>query len=188
METPVRTLQKEVPKATLTRSPSTKGKNPLLSEECAKYLNYRVQQEEQSARIYLSMSMWLDNNGYLGAAKLWKKYSDEEMGHANFAREYLLAMGVQPITPKLDPPNQTFSGLPEIVQMSFDHEIDVTTQCKSLADHAMSIKDHILYQLALKYLTEQVEEHEKMQNWVDRLTAFGEDNIALRMLDEEMGG
>jgi ferritin len=33
-----------------------------------------------------------------------------------------------------------------------------------------------------------VEEHDKTQTWLDKLNTFGEDKIALRMLDEEMGG
>jgi ferritin len=167
---------------------NSKGRNPLLTEECEQYLNYRVQQEEYSARIYLSMAMWLENEGYLGAGKLWKKYSDEEMLHANDARTYLLSMGVQPITPMLEAPSQVYSGLPEIIKKSYEHEIEVTTQIKDLSTHALSINDHMLYTLGQTYLKEQVEEHNKMQNWIDRLSAFGEDKLALRFLDNEMAG
>lgn len=172
--------------ATVAKAPSTKGKNILLSDDCVEYLNYRVQQEEYSGRIYLAMSMWLDNNGYVNAAKLWRRYSNEEMSHSDIARTYLLSMGVQPATPKLDAPNQTFSGLPEIIEMSFDHEITITKQIKELAGDAMKKADHMLYEFALAYLKEQVEEHNKMQNWVDQLNAFGTDQIAMRLLDHEM--
>ena len=44
----------------------------------------------------------------------------------------------------------------------------------------------MLYQLTLSYLKEQVEEHNKMQNWMDQLVAFGEDKIAMRLLDHEI--
>ena len=163
------------------------GKNPLLSDDCLKYLQYRIQQEELSSRLYLSMSMWLNNNGYEGAASLWLKYSKEELVHSDWARSYLLAMGVTPITPELKAPTQSFSGLPQIIQLSYDHEIVITKQCKELAVDAMKKADHMLYELSLKYMKEQVEEHEKMQRWVDKLEAFGTDKIALRFLDEEMG-
>jgi ferritin len=169
-----------------TKAPSTKGKNILLSDDCVEYLNYRVQQEEYSGRIYLAMSMWLDNNGYVNAAKLWRKYSNEEMSHSDLARTYLLSMGVQPETPVLESPEQTFTGLPEIIEMSYDHEIVVTQQIKELADDAMKKMDHMLYEFALAYLKEQVEEHNKMQNWVDQLNAFGTDKVAMRLLDHEM--
>jgi ferritin len=99
-----------------------KGKNPLIDDSCISFLNYRVQQEDQSSRIYLAMSLWLDNAGYVNAAKLWKKYSDEERGHADIAREYLLNMGVQPATASLEQPSETFGGLPDIIRQSFDHE------------------------------------------------------------------
>jgi ferritin len=190
-EQPRNLLKREVvgttaPTATVKKAPSTKGKNELLSDDCVEYLNYRVQQEEYSGRIYLAMSMWLDNNGYVNAAKLWRRYSNEEMSHSDIARTYLLSMGVQPLTPKLDAPNQNFTGLPEIIEMSYDHEIVVTKQIKELAADAMKKADHMLYEFALAYLKEQVEEHNKMQNWVDQLNSFGTDKIAMRLLDHEM--
>lgn len=160
--------------------------NPMISEECINYLNYRIQQEEYSSRIYLAMSMWLDNNGYVNAAKLWKRYSTEELAHSDWSREYLLSMGVQPSTPMLDAPTQNFSGFPEIIKLSFDHEITVTMQIKDLASEAQKKGDHMLYDLALKFLKEQVEEHNKMQNWKDQLKSFGEDKIAMRLLDHEI--
>jgi ferritin len=166
--------------------PSTKTSNPLIDESCISHLNYRVQQEEYSARTYMSMSMWLNNKGYQGAAALWRKYSDEEMKHADIARTYLLSFGIQPVTPRLDQPKQNFAGLPEIIHLSFDHEIEISKQIKNSANHALADGDHMLYELCLAYLKEQVEEHDKMQNWVDQLEAFGTDKIALRLLDNEM--
>ena len=119
------------------KRPIRKSRNPLLSEASEKLLNYRIEQEESSARLYLAMSMCLNNEGYTGAAKLWKKYSDEEMAHANWAREYLLAMGVTPSTPKLAEPKSEFPGcLAEIIRDSFEHEIVVTKQIKALASDA----------------------------------------------------
>lgn len=170
----------------VTVKPIIADKNILISNDCVDYLNYRVQQEEYSGRIYLSMSLWLDNSGYVNSAKLWRKYSDEEMKHADIAREYLLAMGVQPLTSQLEQPEQNFTGLPQIIKESFQHEIDITNQIKELASDAFNKKDYMLYELALGYLKEQVEEHGKMQNWMDQLNAFGEDKIAMRLLDHEI--
>lgn len=185
-----RTLRRPVvtysEKAKSSETPPLRGKNELLSDDCVEYLNFRVQQEEYSGRIYLAMSMWLDNNGYVNAAKLWRRYSNEEMAHSDIARTYLLSMGVQPATPVLESPEQNFTGLPEIIEKSYDHEIVVTKQIKELATDAMSKGDHMLYEFALAYLKEQVEEHNKMQNWVDQLNAFGTDRIAIRLLDHEI--
>lgn len=168
------------------KRPIRKGHNILIEEHCIKYLNSRIQQEELSSRIYLAMSLWLSNEGYLGAGALWRKYSNEEMGHADWARQYLLSMGVTPETPNLEKQPTEFEGLPSIIKESYEHEITVTKQIKSMATEAMKKGDHMLYELCLKYLKEQIEEHDKMQNWMDRIIAFGEDKIALRLLDNEM--
>ena len=167
--------------------PDFKTMNPLISEKCVEYLNYRIQQEEYSSRIYMAMTMWLDEKGFKGAAALWRNYSDEELTHADIARKYLLSFGVQHVTPRLDQPQQDFRGsLPEIIQLSYEHEIEISFQIKKMADYALSIKDHMLYELCLSYLKEQVEEHDKMQTWVDKLKTFGTDPLALRLLDNDM--
>jgi ferritin len=41
-------------------------------------------------------------------------------------------------------------------------------------------------ELGMWYCKEQVEELDKFQNWIDRLSAFGEEKDVLRILDEEM--
>jgi len=175
-------------KGASTEVPSKRTENPLISEYCVDYLNYRIQQEEYSSRIYLSMSMWLNNKGYVGAAALWRKYSDEEMAHAEWSRTYLLSFGIQPVTPRLDQPQQDYSGLPEIIELSYEHEIEVSSQIKKMADESFKMGDHMLYELALRFSKEQVEEHDKMQNWMDQLDSFGTDKLALRLLDNAMKG
>ena len=167
-------------------TPSMKSKNPLITDDCIQYLNKRIKEEDYSSRVYLAMSMWLDDKGFVNASKLWRKYSDEERGHADLAREYLLDLGIRPLTPLLDQPIQDFSGLPQIIKDTYDHEMDITNQCKELASHAMKMGDHMLYQLAATYLKEQIEEMGKAQNWLDQLESFGEDKIAMRLLDHEM--
>jgi ferritin len=171
-----------IPKLTLS------NKNPFASKECIEILNYRIEQEEQSSRLYHSMSMWLNDNGFMGASKAWQKDSEGEMEHAGWAKEFLLDMGIQPRIPALKEPEQKFAGLPDIIKKSYDHEIMVTKQCSELASHAMKYNNHLLYQLAIKYLTEQQEELGKLQTLIDKLEAFGEDKIALRLLDNELAG
>lgn len=173
--------------SSIIKTLQAKNRNPFASQSVIDVLNYRIEQEEQSSRLYHSMSMWLNDKGYMGAAKRWQEDADGEMGHANWAKEYLLDMGVQPTIPALPKPQQDFTGLPQIIKLSFDHEIKVTQQCNDLAKEALKISDHLLYQLATKFLQEQQEELGKVQTLVDKLSAFGEDKIAMRFLDEELG-
>lgn len=166
---------------------NNRDRNPLFSSSCESYLQRRIQQEEQSSRKYHSMAMWLKNEGFDGAGSLWAKYAAEEMGHADWSRNYLLSMGITPQTPVLNAEPNAYAGLPAIIELSYDHEVEITKQIKEIGQHAMKEGDHMLYTLVGQYLKEQVEEHDKMQTWIDKLKTFGTDPIALRWLDEEMG-
>lgn len=167
---------------------NNKPKNPFASSSVVNILNYRIEQEESSSRLYHAMSIWLNNNGFMGAAKAWQQDADDEMKHAQWAKEYLLDMGIQPTIPALVKPIQTFTGLCDIIKQSYKHEIMVTEQCNDLAKGAMKAGDHLLYQLANRFLQEQQEELGKVQTLLDKLEAFGEDKVALRLLDNELGG
>tara|TARA_R110000868_G_scaffold3300_3_gene21551 strand:+ start:3404 stop:3922 length:519 start_codon:yes stop_codon:yes gene_type:complete len=167
---------------------STKLKNPFATDSVIKILNYRIEQEEASSRLYHAMSLWLNNNGFIGASKAWQTDANGEMEHAQWAKDYLLDMGIQPEIPALPKPIQSFTGLCDIIKQSYKHEVLVTEQCNELAKQAFKNSDHLLYQLANKFLKEQQEELGKVQTLLDKLSAFGEDKVALRLLDNELGG
>jgi ferritin len=163
-------------------------KNKLIHEECIELLNFRITEEDKSARLYHNMYMFLENKGYTGAGALWHKYGHEEGVHSDWARNYLLDLGIQPelrALPAIMP--KEYASFPEVIRLSYDHEVEITNQCKELAAAAMKHGDHMLYQLAAKFLTEQIEEVGKMQTFLDKLAAFGESPEALRFLDNEMG-
>lgn len=150
-------------------------------------LHFRIEQEEYSSRLYQAMSLWLNNSGYLGAAKTWKKDADGELEHAQWAKDYLLDMGVTPKLPALAEPPHVFKGLPDVIRQSFAHEIKITQQCNDLGEFAMKSGNHLLYQLAIKYMQEQQEEMGKVQTLIDKLATFGEDKIAMLLMDESFG-
>lgn len=164
-----------------------KNSSTVITPKIVDLLNYRIEQEEYSSRMYLSMSMYLNDKGYVGAAKLWKKYSDEELTHAKLAYDFLLDMGLQPKVPALSAPPQDFDGLADIIYLSYDHEIEIYRQCSELAKAAMAEGNMMLYPLAIKLTGEQQEELGKLQNWIDRIETFGQEPMLLKELDEEMG-
>lgn len=157
-----------------------------LNDNIVKLLNFRIEQEEFSSRLYLAMSVWLEYNGYSGAAKLWKKYSNEEMQHAQWAYQYLLDLDAMPVVPAIKQPTLEFNSLPDIVLLSKQHEDEVTLQCQQLAGEALKHADFMTLEIAQKYLREQIEELAKSQYWIDWLNASGTDKTVLRLLDNEM--
>ena len=158
----------------------------IISNKMIDLLNYRIEQEELSSRVYLAMHLWLSYSGYSGAAKLWKKYSEEELIHAGWAYKYLLDLNIKPDTPALKQPQIDFKSLPQIIALSYQHEVDVTNQCNELANTTMKDNDQMTFQLAQIYVNEQVNELQKTQFWIDQLNIFGDDKVALNLLDAKM--
>lgn len=158
----------------------------LIPKEVEEALNFRVQQEESSSRLYKAMSNYLSNAGYVNSAKLWAKYASEEMTHAEWARDHLLAMGITPELRDLPSHSTSFSGLPDVIRKTLQHEILVTKQCEDLA--ALCLKTNTLrtYTLAHKYLKEQVEELEKATTLLDMLNAAGSSKESLFLLDHQI--
>lgn len=133
-------------------------KKKLLNDKVIETLNYRIQQEEHSSRIYEQLALWLDNKGYLNFAKLFHKYADEEMIHAGFSKSYLLDYGITPCLQSIPSPEMEIESLLDVLEAAYDHELLVTQQCEDLASMALKEGNHVLYQLAAKYCSEQQEE------------------------------
>jgi len=159
----------------------------LLSDTIIELLNFRAQQEEISSRMYKAMSIWLDYSGYTGAAKLFDKYAKEEQEHVSWATDYLLNLDIKPKMFELPKPECEFESLSEVLNKAFKHELEVTNQCKEFASACASENDYMTLVLAQKYLTEQVDEIAKTTLLLDKLEAFGDSKVALKLLDTEMG-
>ena len=155
----------------------------IISKKIIDLLNYRIEQEEYSSRLYQAIGICMGYKGYLGAEKLFKKYSEEESTHASWAYNYQLSLDIKPITPVLKALPATFEGLVEVITLAFKHELDITKQCQELAKACATEHDYMTLTLAQKYLTEQVEEIEKVTTLLDVLDAFGTSKEALFLFD-----
>lgn len=142
-------------------------KNKLISDKVIETLQFRIQQEKQSSYLYEQMHLWLNNIGMTKSASLWKKYSEEELKHAQWSADYLMSFDVLPELRDLEAPISTFKDLQDVVQQTYDHEVDVSQQCLKLAETAMKESDFMLFTLAQKYNAEQVEEMDKVNTLLD---------------------
>ncbi len=95
------------------------------------------------------MSLWTTNTDFLGAGKLFIKYSEEELKHADKTREVLLANGLQPITPALSKPEQDFKNLLNVIKLAFNHETEITKQCYALTKSAYNEDNYMVAELGL---------------------------------------
>jgi len=141
----------------------------LISEKLIDLLNFRIEQEEYSSRLYKRISICMGYHGYLGAEKLFKKYSDEELLHAEWAYTYLLSLDINPIVPALKMPPQDHESLPDAIKDAYEHEVLITQQCEELAKACFDESSFQTLSLAQRYLNEQVEEIEKTTTLLDIL-------------------
>jgi ferritin len=157
-----------------------------LDKKIIALLNYRIQKEEESARIYEQMALWLDDKGFKNFAALYYKYAHEELGHAKFAKDHLLAYGIEPELTKLSAPDLDFNSLKEILVLTLKHEHEITDQCNELAKTAMELNDFPTMTLGLKYCAEQVEELDKAQTFVDQMETFGDSKEVMITLEHNV--
>jgi ferritin len=145
----------------------------FITQEVIDLLNYRIQQEQYSSKIYEQMYLYLANESFFNAAKVWKKFSEEELSHAEWAKDYLMSFNIMPELMQIDEPPNNFSSIEDIIQQTFDHEVLVTQQCLDLTKKAFTLQDFTLLELGLKFNKEQKEEMDKAYGLLDvmRLTS-----------------
>ena len=161
-------------------------KTKRISDNIEKILNAQIANEMNSSALYRAMGNCLEYNGWVGAAKLWKKYSVEETGHAEKIINYMQDRDCMPIIPATTLPQQKFEGIEDIVAKSDEHEILVTSQWKKIASEAMKEADLMTFELAQWFVNEQIEEEAKMIYWLDRIEMYKKTNKPLSDLDKEM--
>jgi len=157
-----------------------------LNKKIIELLNYRIQQEEASARIYEQFALWLDNAGFKNFAKLYYKYAKEELKHSKFAKNHLLAYGIEPILTKLPAPDYEFNSLKDILELTLEHEQEITRQCNELTKTAAALDDFPTMSLGLKFCAEQVEELDKAQTFVDQINTFGDSKETMITLEHNV--
>jgi ferritin len=158
----------------------------LISDTLIEMFNQRIANEEASARLYLKMSVHLQDLGYFNAAKLWKKFSEEELEHADIARSYLLALDIKPQTRDIIVPVASFDHLDTVIEATLTHEYEVTKQCDELAKQCLLEFDMRAFTIAQKYLDIQIHELEEYHDMKNRLDLFGRDVVSLRLYDNEL--
>ena len=161
-------------------------KESRLNKNIETILNSQIANEMNSSKLYRSMSNCLEYSGWIGAAKLWKKYAEEENSHAEKVISYMQDRDCKPQIPLTILPPQDFEGIKVIVQQSDKHEIKITNDWKKIAEAGLNERDFLTFELAQEFLKEQREEEEKLVYWMDRISMLESTNTSLYFLDKEM--
>ena len=156
-----------------------------MTERLQKALNEQITAELWSANLYLSMSFFLQREGYDGFAHWMKKQAYEETCHANRIAEYMISRQAIPKIDKVDVVPQNWGSAREAFEDAYKHECHVSKIIDLLVSIAAEEKDNATQDFLWGFVREQVEEEAQTLDIVDKLRRTGE--AGLLFLDTKMG-
>jgi len=158
--------------------------NKRVSDSILKHLNDQIKVEAEASSIYYAMGEWCERNGFFGMSKMLYEHSSEETEHMSKVYKYISDRDAKAITPGISAPKkQSFSGIKDVLETAYQHEIFVTETYNSLADLCLGEKDYMTFNWSLKFLSEQREEEAKFKSMIDEVTAIGGDSKELYLFD-----
>lgn len=159
----------------------------MLKYEMIEILNKQINEEMNSAYLYLAMSMRCKVINFEGAAQWFMVQYQEELAHAQKIWEYLNLHGADVILDAIAAPNSSQNSLLELFESTLEHEQHIT-QC--IYGLIVASRQHIDFatELFLQwFLNEQVEEEANDSDIIAKLKLIGAEGSALYLFDKELG-
>ncbi len=150
-------------------------------------VNVQIQEEYQSAYLYLAMSARFEDMKMSGAANWMRIQWQEETDHAMKLFDHLIRRGETPVLYKLDAPEVKFETALDAFEQVLEHERHVTKLIHELYEVAVEEKDYALQTLLHWFIDEQVEEEENAEAIIDSLRLAGSSGQGLFLVDRELG-
>jgi ferritin len=149
-------------------------------------LNEQIKREEHSSRIYLSMAIWCEANGFPGAATFLYRQSDEERMHQLKLVRYVNDRGGKAVLKPLDQPKAEYNSLMEIFEAVLQHEQYITASINEVYEVTLNEKDYTTGNFMQWYINEQIEEESTMSTILDKISLVGADKAGMFHIDKEL--
>lgn len=157
----------------------------MISKDLEKALNGQIAAELFSANLYLSMSFYLEKEGFNGFSSWMKKQSSEEMNHAYLMAGYIIKRGGNATVNKVEAVKQTWKTPLEVFEDAYKHECQISKLIDKLLNQAIQEGDKATQDFLWQFVREQVEEEATASGIVDRIKRMGDK--AIFNLDEQYG-
>lgn len=158
----------------------------MISPKVQDAINAQINAEFWSAYLYLSMSMHFEAKGYAGIANWFKVQFEEEQAHAQIFMNYLNSRGGRVVLASISEVPNTWESPLAAFEATLAHEEKVTALINELYALAEAEHDYATRGKLDWFVSEQVEEEETAQNFINRLKLIGDNGLALYMLDQEL--
>ena len=151
----------------------------LISKELSAAFNAQIGRELGASHQYVSMAVYFEERAMKMLAELFYKQADEEREHGMKFVRYLATVGGAVEIPAIEAPGTRFASVEEAMQKAYQWEVDVTRHIYDLMDQAIAEKDHAARAFLSWFVTEQVEEVQKMENLLKVVRQVGERNVIM---------
>lgn len=158
----------------------------MLTEKIQSALNTQINEELQSAYIYLAMSAEADRLGLPGFANWFKMQYTEELAHADRFFHYILERSGEVDLHALAKPEVKTETPLSMFEKALAHERHITQCIFKLKDLARDESDHATDVFLEWFVTEQVEEEASAQEVIDKLKLVDGSPNGLFMIDREL--
>jgi len=158
----------------------------MLTKRMEEELNEQINKEMYSSYLYLSMSSYCAQTGFMGFANWMRVQAQEELDHAMKIFDYVIERGGCPVLKTIEQPDATWINLTNVFEATLKHEQFVTSCINHLMGVAMEEKDFASISFLNWYVDEQIEEEANADELVKKLQFVAEDKNAMLTLDKEL--
>jgi ferritin len=148
-----------------------------ISKKLNEAFNNQIKEELESAYVYLSMSVWLDEHCYTNLADWYHHQAIEEYEHAEKFMKFILEAGGTVELKDIKKPKSDWKSVEEIVETGLEHEKYITGKIHELVKLADEDKDPLPRSLLQWFVDEQVEEEASADELLTKLRAFKNDML-----------
>ena len=159
----------------------------MVTEELQQAVNEQINEELESAYLYLAFAEHFEARGLDGFAHWMKMQWEEEIEHAMKFHDHLLSRGGRVEFGKISKPDVDISSPLDAFEQVLEHEQHITRCIHELHYRATEHNDKALKSLLGWFVDEQVEEEESAEAVIDKLELIGDDGGGLLVLDKELG-
>ena len=158
----------------------------MLTKKMEAELNEQVNKELYSSYLYLSMSAYCNETGFLGFANWMRVQAQEELAHAMKLFDHILERGGEVKLATVNQPDAQWINLTNVFEATLKHEQFITSSINHLMEVATEEKDFASVSFLTWYINEQIEEEANADELLKKLKFIGDDKNAMLTLDKEL--
>ncbi len=155
-----------------------------MDKKFVEAINVQLNFEIESAHVYLAMQNYFAGKSLKGFEHWFQIQYHEELEHAQKFMDYLNSRGEKVEIRGFETPRNDFESILEILEVSLNHEKEVTRRIYNLMSIAIDLKDYASINFLQWYVKEQVEEEANFQELIDKIKMTGGQGVL--MLDHAL--